>query len=299
MPGTTVSPLPEGWRTCADCGVVNPEGARVCTGCGGGRLRRDPSRAVECEYCDLENPPDALYCNGCRHAILPGVKLTEVTRLHPRDPAWRVARGRTASGFTLLAFGLAVGWIPIVMYAGSIAALVGIVLLLLGTGAFPKAHLKIVLGATALWVFNLSSALYLSWSFAKSAAVDIGVGGGALSSDLDGLILGSAALALVGGVAFVLFPLDLAGRSERSVLRFAYFLEVVYAIVLLVVLLPQVASLPLGNDGGALTSILAQFQDVGYFSAAPDFLFAFAYWRTSARVKAVPNRDVRTVGADD
>lgn len=272
-----------------------------------------------CLYCNALNLGTARVCDRCRRPLGPG---TLTPSREPRDrlgtlssaprPAFvplpfthhdarRVReRERTFNGLLLMMVGIALGWVPYVSFLGGVLALIGLLLVFLGRHGFEGPHSTYVVVGALIFVLVLFATFFvtLSFDFSLSSLLNANPSGGSvvssqISSAFDSYLEGVVFLGSIGALTNVLVAFGLADRVSRTLLLLAFVLSVAVALLVLLLLLPQVnTAIAQSLSPGALdpAPVLALANEVPYYETAsvvPDLLLAYAYWRTRAHAMSI------------
>lgn len=204
---------------------------------------------------------------------------------------------RTKTGLLLMVGAQLLSWIPLISYIGSLLAIIGVILILLGRTAFGRRHgtyailsLVVYLAGSVLagilaGVAGFSIGVMIGQRQTGPAAADLARG--ALGALVDATVFAS----IMVGIAHVLLTFALQDRTGRPVLiggAVAYVIVYLYAAVVLWP--PAIDAVAAAASGGALsvTSFGQLLAGVGtdsqLLTVVPASLFGLAYFLAWRRI---------------
>ncbi len=199
---------------------------------------------------------------------------------------------RTRTGILLLLIGSLLSWIPYVGGIGSLILFVGAILVILGRKAFGPTHARNVVISIVLFCVGILVAIVVIFIAVFAAiAATIGSGGpsdiAALSSALTAALFGGIAIAVIVGIADVLFTYALQNQTGRILLWAAYGANVALSLAVFLIISPLVSSILTTAD---YDRVAAQQATLGLLSVIPAVIFAAADYLAWNRInrKEIP-----------
>jgi len=199
---------------------------------------------------------------------------------------------RTVTGLLLLVIGIAMSWVPYVSFIGSLLALIGIILVILGRRGYGPEHRKYVVAGGVLFVLTILAAVGLAVGLALAIFSQVSVNNGnvslassALQSDFLWFFVGAAVVGVFGSLSRVILVYALSDGRTRLLLWLAFAVSVAVSLVVLVVIYPQITSaVSQATSGtsvnpGPLDALQTEGTLLGLVNVVPAVLFAWAYWR--------------------
>ncbi len=288
------------FSSCPHCGYPAVAGGNFCQACGRPLTASAPAGAV---------PPAAaapLPSGGAPPPMYPPPPLYA-----PEPPAAAYIPGdvvrdreRTVTGLLLLVIGFALSWIPFITFIGSILAFIGIIFVILGRGGYGDEHRRnVVIGGLLFFLVLIATVVLAVWFIAAllsaitvtPGSTTFTVSNSAIQNDFLVFFVGAAVLGILGSLSRVILVYSLSDRTTRMMLWAAFAISVVFSVLVLVILYPQIttaisqATSGSTPNSGPLTSLQTQATELGLINVLPTLLFAWAYWR--AREEAIGRTD--------
>jgi hypothetical protein len=192
--------------------------------------------------------------------------------------------------------GLILGPIPYVMYIGTISAIIGGIMVILGRNNFGGSHSNFVIGSVVLYCLG-SVILFADYFVFGLSLFQVALRGEtqavltkSLIDAFNGLLVGIVASIVVIAVAYVLFTYALQDPSGRLLLYVAFVVQLAFGILDAYILSGQIASaVSQSFQGGSydpspITSLQSQLQYQQLLELIPAGLFAIAYYRVYSRI---------------
>lgn len=263
---------------CPRCGFQNTAGYQFCVNCGA------PLTAVPGAAAPYLAPSSAPYAGPRGYAQYPGSVDYERTK--------RI--DRTKTGVLLLLIGSLLSWIPVIAVFGYLLIFVGVILEILGRKAFGPAHSRNVVLSLVLIIVGVL-VLLGSAIFAAMANISgvIGPGGTVnvspqfLASVASGELLGSIIVAVIIGLAEVLFTYALQAQRGRLLLWAGFGVSIALTVALYLILNPLYGAVATTADFDSV----ARTQEVySLLNVIPALIFAATAYLAWSRInrKEVP-----------
>lgn len=266
---------------------------------------------VRCAGCGALNAPDYAYCGQCgrpRDAPAtppPGQQQYAPPPQYMYNPAysmhavWEERRqreiSRTSTGILFMIVALLISWIPYVNIIGSILAIVGGFLIILGRAAFGANHSRNVWIAAALFIIGIIAEIVLIFSFAFNlVAIEVNPQGASIAAavrtQLQNLVIGTLVVAAMEGLVYVLGFYELEDKTGRLLLWAAYFTSLAISVGILLYLYPGIsAAVTQALSGTTFNAApVSAFQNeetlLGMLNAIPYAIYAFAFYKAKKRI---------------
>ena len=230
----------------------------------------------------------------------------DVSFLRPAPPAGgsRAARvrllERTKLGIAFLIVSVLLQWIPIIQYLGLLLGAIGVIFILLGSEAFRRQHLWLVLISILIYILAEVAEVVLAFGFASSVTgIPANASGPtvepAVLSAFDAFLIGSAFAVAFVTASFALILFDISDREGRLILVSGVLVQIlISSVVLGLVVLPLIhhaiaeafATTPVNVS--AIEAADAQIRGMGAYTllnGLPAILFAWGYYRAYDRVR--------------
>ncbi len=276
------------------------------------------SAPLSCTRCGYQNQPGYQFCSNCGAPLTaaPGGTLPYTGSpggSYPIPPAYVPYPGsvdyerskqidRTKTGVLLILIGSLLSWIPVIAFVGYLLILIGVILEILGRRPFGPAQSRNSVLSLVLLIIGVL-VLVASAVFAAVSNISgvIGPGGSVnvtpafLASVESAVLLASIAVAVIIGIAEVLFTYALQAQTGRLLLLAGFGASLALAIALYLVLSPLYAAVVTEAD---LNSVEATQQIYSLLSAIPALLFATAAYLAWSRVsrREIPAPSLASVG---
>jgi hypothetical protein len=284
-------------NACTKCGTVNAEWAKFCAKCG------NPLTTAPLPQAATTPIPSAA------------PQTTPTTSIPPPSmpPPWyayappatyqmerRTQIDRTKTGLLLLIIGALLQPVPYITYIGSILALIGAILVILGRKAFGPGHSRnaiwsiivYVVGTAIIFIggivffFELGIALVET----RNGTITSSQLSQALTSSFQTLLVAAAVGGAVIGIAQVLFTYALQNRNGRIILWTAYASSLAIGISEAVIIGQSVSNAVAQSIGAGtydptpLQNLRNQLQAFGLLGLIPAALYAGALYLVWARI---------------
>jgi hypothetical protein len=271
------------------------------------------SGSITCPFCRYANPPGKLFCANCAGRLIVGPQPAATPQPPQNTPppqgpgsapwVWKSIEAsrqtgisRTKTGLLLIIVGLILGPIPYVTYIGTISAIIGGIMVILGRNNFPGRHSNFVISSVVLYILG-SVILFVDYFVFGLTLFQVAIRGGSqavltksLIDAFNGLLVGIVASVVVISVAYVLFTYALQDPSGRLLLYIAFVVQLAFGILDAYLLSGQIAgAVSQSFQGGSydpspITSLQSQIQYQQLLWLIPAGLFAIAYYRVYSRI---------------
>ena len=285
---------------CPDCGYPTVPGGNFCQRCG-----RPFGAAASAGAAPFATTGAPLPSSGYAAPAYPAPPAYAAPPAGPPTLPGSivVARDRTVTGLLLLVIGIALSWIPDVSIIGDILAFIGIILLIVGRDGYGPEHRRYVVVGGTLFILTLIAALALAvWfviaflgSLSLNSSGTVTISASAIESDLFVFFVGIAIVGILGALSRVIMVYALADRTTRILLWAGFAASVVFSLVILAVIYPQIvtavnqATSGSTFNNGPLNSLQTQSTVLGLVNVLPTLLTAWAYWRAREEALARTN----------
>src|SRR6266705_2009126 len=216
-------------QTCSKCGTLNAEWAKFCAKCGNPLTPIPQTQTITNPVPAVPPPippPPWQYYNPPGGAALQ--RTTEVDR--------------TKTGLLLLMIGTILGPVPIITFVGSILALIGAILVILGRKAFGASHSRNAIWSIIIYAVGIVVIIVGAIAFALSvitATISTNTGTGpniatlsqALTSAFNTLLITVVISSVIFGIAQVLFTYAIQNQNGRIILWAAYASSVAISVI--------------------------------------------------------------------
>lgn len=201
---------------------------------------------------------------------------------------------RTKTGVLLLMVGALLSWLPFgIGLIGSLLSLIGAILVILGRRAFGPVHSRNVVVAVIVFILSIVAIIIAGIVFAV-VTVSSFLGTVPTAADLVGavnaLLIGAIVVAILGGIAQVLFTYEIQDRPGRYLLFGGFVASVTLQVAIYFVVSPLMPSaIAQSLAGGTFNPdpiIALQDQSNAYavLAVVADLLWAAAYYLVWSRI---------------
>lgn len=207
------------------------------------------------------------------------------------------AEDRTKTGLVIMVIAFGLLWIPYVSYLGDLLAIVGVIFVWLGRGAFTPQHSRDATVGTACVFLGLLVGIMVGISFALgvvSAALTPQETSQAfvatLQSSLDLLFASSIVISALTAAGFLSLPYALADPVSRRLLWAGFALSIALTSGIVAVVAPQIhTALAQSISGATLNTGPVQALEtketlLGVVQIIPNLMFLWAYYRTRQQI---------------
>lgn len=275
---------------CKKCGDVNRVGNRVgakfCSECGGPLIASmQPSGEIGATVSVTSSirPPSPAYDYT---AYFPDQRTREI--------------GRTKTGLLLIMVGILLAPLPYVNYLGSLLAIVGAILVIIGRKAFGAAHSRNTIWSIVIYCLGIAIVIGAYVGFASDVtSASITNAGGPVSSTLlaqtlslsfEALLVGAAVGGAIVGLAHVLFTYAIQNRNGRILLWCAYAASIAVSIVEFSIIGPLISNAAAQSftgstyDPAPFSNLQSQLQAVALLGFIPAGIYATAFYSVWSRL---------------
>ena len=263
---------------CTRCGYQNQPGYQFCTNCGAplGTAPPTPGAAPPPAYAPVPAYPSPGY--------------------YPSPMDYERTRhiDRTKTGVLLLMIGAVLGWIPFgISFIGAILSFIGAILVILGRRAFGAKHSRNVIAAVILYVLSIAALIGagIVFAFATIASVMGSVPTAAqLTGAINALLIGGVVVAVIAGIAQVLFTYEIQNQTGRYLLFLGFGASVVLQIAVVLLISPVISSaiaqaLAGGTyNPGPINKLQSQINDYALLAVIADLIWAAADYMVWPRI---------------
>ncbi len=201
---------------------------------------------------------------------------------------------RTKTGVLLLMIGALLGWLPYdIGIIGSLLSLIGAILVILGRRAFGPAHARNVVVAVILFILSIVALIVAAVVFAVVTVSSL-LGTVPTPADLAGAVnaflIGAIVVAILGGIAQVLFTYEIQNRPGRYLLFGGLVASVALQIAIYFVIAPLMdAAIAQALAGGTFNAdpvlaLQSQGNTYAILAVIADLLWAAAYYLVWSRI---------------
>lgn len=201
---------------------------------------------------------------------------------------------RTKTGVFLLMIGALLSWLPLYIgLIGSLLSLIGAILVILGRRAFGVAHSRNVVVAVILFVLSIVALIVAAIVFAVVTVSSL-LGTVPTPADLVGavnaLLIGAIVVAILGGIAQILFTYEIQDRPGRYLLFGGFVASVALQVAIYFVVSPSMASaIAQALAGGTfnpdpINALQTQSNSYAILGVIADLLWAAAYYLVWSRI---------------
>lgn len=206
------------------------------------------------------------------------------------NAAWDVDRDRsgTSLGLMLMAIGIAVSWIPVILYIGSLLLIIGAILVILHRNGFGGSHGAFVISAFLIYILVIIVATVGTLAFTDSLIYS---GGSVptMEGALRGYIYTTLVIGVLGSVSYFLLPYGLSRGPGKKLLILALVAQVAVTISVFMVVsgdLIQAFSLAVSTHSSSpLLEVKGKLSLYGLVGAIPSLMFAAAYYMARLNVE--------------
>ena len=268
------------------------------------------SAPLLCMRCGFQNLPGYQFCTNCGSPLgappaAPGVAPQPVYAVGPAYPSpgyypspmdYDRTRqiDRTKTGVLLLMIGALLGWVPYgISLIGGLLSLIGAILVILGRRAFGARHSRDVVAAVVLYILSFVALIVVSVVFAI-ATVSSMFGTVPTAADLEGavntLLIGSLAVAIIAGIAQILFTYEIQDSTGRYLLFGGLGASVALQIAIYFIIAPlMAAAISEALAGGTFNStpllnLENQASTYALLAVVANLLWAAAYYMVWSRI---------------
>ncbi len=211
---------------------------------------------------------------------------------------------RTLTGLLLMIISFGLAWIPYINAIGGLLAIIGIIFVWLGRGAFSAAHHRFVNGGAACILLGFLLVVVATiWLTVEIVAAVSAFGStpSTVGATLQGALASFFVIGLVSAglvaLGHVLLPYGLTNERERLLLWGAFVLVVALGAVNAALIWPQISSAIATATSGStintapLDALQTRSTLFGILAIVPDLMFLWVYYRARQRIlppQAVP-----------
>ncbi len=271
---------------------------------------------VQCPACQTSSPEDAAYCFKCGASLAgapPGAPPSTPTSQEPTPAPERYEPrygfpvspvsyefwkdiDRTKTGLILLALGALLAWIPVIGFVGSLLALIGAILVILGRSAFGPKHARNVGLAIVLYIIGFIGSLALAGSLLGSAdtfsTLPVAQAEASFENAFNTLLIGAIVLVIIAGPATVLFIWELLNVQGRVLILLSYAAAIGIAVLVYATIIPHLAAALSSAysvsppDPGPILALDAEVNALHVLQVLPALLEAGAAYIAWSRIDA-------------
>jgi hypothetical protein len=201
---------------------------------------------------------------------------------------------RTKTGVLLLMIGALLGWAPFgISIVGGLLSLIGAILVILGRKAFGARHSRDVVAAVVVYILSFVGLIVVSVIFAIATISSV-FGTVPTVADLEGavntLLIGSIGVAIIAGVAQILFTYEIQDSVGRYLLFAGFGASVALEIAVYFIVAPLVAAaISEALAGGTfnsdpITALENQVNTYALLAVVANLLWAAAYYMVWSRI---------------
>ena len=201
---------------------------------------------------------------------------------------------RTKTGVLLLMIGALLGWVPFgISIIGALLSFIGAILVILGRKAFGARHSRDVVVAVVVYILSFVALIVVSVVFTIATLGSI-VSTTPTAADLEGavntLLIGSVVVAVIAGIAQILFTYEIQDSTGRYLLFAGFGASVALEIAIYFIVAPlMAAAISEALAGGTFNSaplleLESQSNTYALLAVVGNLLWAAAYYMVWSRI---------------